>query len=62
MGATAPGMPYVPAKPKEIYIGKNCLQTYKDRLVKIAKTLHIPIYQMTFDEFSENFNLISKQL
>lgn len=62
MGANAPGMPYVPAKPKEIYIGKNCLQTYKDRLIKIARTLHIPIYQMLFDELSENFNLVFAQL
>ena len=56
VGAKAEGMPYISAVPKEIYIGMNCLNKYKKELKKIAKQLNIPIYQMQFDDLSENFN------
>lgn len=55
--ANAKGMPYMPATPKEIYIGMKCPPTYVDKLVKIANTLQIPIYKMKFNEFDEEFNL-----
>lgn len=61
-GANAPGMPFIPATPKEIHIGKNCLPTYKDTLLQIAQNLNIPIFQMKFDELKEDFNLISEQI
>jgi hypothetical protein len=61
-GAKAEGMPYTSAVPKEIYIGMNCMQTYTDKITKIANTLHIPVYKMIFDELSSEFNLISKRL
>ena len=61
-GASAKGMPYISAKPKEIYIGMNCKPVYIDRIIKIANTLCIPVYKMIFDELTPEFNLISKRL
>jgi hypothetical protein len=61
-GATAEGMPYVSAVPKEIYIGMNCMPTYTDRIIKIANALQIPVYKMIFDELRSDFNLIPKRL
>lgn len=61
-GATAEGMPYVSAVPKEIYIGMNCMTTYTDRIIKIANFLQIPVYKMIFDELRSDFNLIPKRL
>jgi hypothetical protein len=60
--ATAEGMPYVSAVPKEIYIGMNCMPTYTDRIIKIANALQIPVYKMIFDELRSDFNLIPKRL
>lgn len=61
-GATAEGMPYMPATPKEIFIGMNCLPTYTERIISIAKALKAPVYQMSFDELGSEFNLISKMV
>lgn len=62
IGATAPNAPYVSACPNAIYVGLNCLPTYKDRLIRIAEILHIPIYQMIFDELSSDYNLGSEKI
>ena len=62
MGANAKGMPYASAIPKEIYIGMNCLPSYKDRIIKIGSELQIPVYQMIFDEFNSDFNLLPKEI
>ncbi|HWQ74884.1 MAG TPA: DUF2971 domain-containing protein [Syntrophomonas sp.] len=62
IGATAKNAPYIPACPKEIYIGMKCLPMYKDRLIKIAQILQIPIHQMIFDELSSDYNLIPKMI
>lgn len=61
-GATEKGMPYVPAMPKEIFIGKNCLSTYADRLTKVAEELNIPVYKMIFDELGSEFNLLCEKV
>ncbi|MDD3654374.1 MAG: DUF2971 domain-containing protein [Desulfotomaculaceae bacterium] len=55
-GATAKGMPFLPASPKEIYIGMNCPQTYVDRLIRIAGESQIPAYRMVFNEYETDFN------
>lgn len=55
-------MPYVSAEPKEIYIGMNCVSSYTNRIIKIAKELEIPVYKMVFDEQSSEFNLIANRL
>jgi hypothetical protein len=56
-GATAEGMPFITAIPKEVYIGKNCSQAHVDKLINIAKELQIPAFKMTFDEYSTDYNL-----
>ena len=56
-GANAKGMPYINAIPKAIYIGMNCNEKNKERLVEIARTLSIPVYQMRLEELSEKFTL-----
>lgn len=56
-GATAKGMPFFPASPKEIYIGMNCSQTYVDKLIRIACELQIPAFRMVFNEYNNDFNL-----
>ena len=61
-GAIAPGAPYMPAKPKEIYIGKNCSTEHKKQLKDIAKELKIPIFQMCFNELSESYELSTQKL
>ena len=60
--ANAPGMPYILATPKEIYIGKNCTNTYVDRIIKIAKELQVPVYQMAFDDLNSEFNLVPRRI
>lgn len=60
--ANASGMPYISATPKEIYIGKNCTNTYVDRIIKIAKELQVPVYQMAFDDLNSEFNLVPRRV
>lgn len=62
VGATAEGMPYLSATPKEIFIGMNCVSTYEDKIIKIGQTLNIPVYKMIFDELSSDYDLIPKKL
>lgn len=52
-----PGMPFVDAKPKEIFIGINCRKENADRLHSIGETLGIPVHQMVFDEVTEGYHL-----
>lgn len=58
----AKGMPYVNANPKAIYIGKNCSENNRQKLIEIAKKLSTPIYQMNFDELSDDYSLTSELL
>lgn len=62
MGAQSKGMPYVDAVPKAIYIGMNCKEQNRNKLIAIAKSLSIPIYQMRLDELSEKYELEEKLL
>lgn len=57
MGATAEGMPFCHAAPEAIYIGMNCSEEHRRRLVSIAQNLAIPAYQMIFDEQAEHYEL-----
>ena len=56
-GANAKGMPYIDAVPKAIYIGMNCQEQNKNKLIEIARSLSIPVYQMRPDELSEKYSL-----
>ena len=60
--ATAKGMPFMDAKPMEIYIGMHCSDEYTNRLIQIGKSLHIPVYKMTLDHFSPDYKLMMKPL
>lgn len=61
-GANAKGMPFVSAEPKEIYVGMNCSSTYTEKITRLARKFEIPIYKMSFDELSPDFNLIFKEI
>lgn len=51
------GMPFIEAKPKEIYIGLNCAPFHAQRLIEIGHSWQIPVYQMCFEECSETYEL-----
>lgn len=53
----APGIPFIDAKPKEIFIGINCKKENAVRLHVIGDTLGIPVHQMAFDEVTEGYQL-----
>lgn len=61
-GAIAPGMPFIDAKPKEIYIGMHCDPNHVQRLKEIGNSWNVPVYQMVFDERSETYCLVAKKL
>lgn len=61
-GANAKEMPFFKAVPKEIYIGKDCSPIHIKKLVDMAYSLNIPIFQMSFDEYDINYNLIPKKI
>lgn len=56
-GSQAKGMPYIDAVPKAIYIGLHCKEVNRKKLVEIARSLSIPVYQMRFEELSEKYAL-----
>ena len=60
--ANAKGMPYIDAAPKAIYIGMNCTEDNRNKLINIAETLSIPIYQMRFNDLSESYTLRAELL
>jgi len=60
--SNAKGMPYIDATPKAIYIGINCCEENRKKLLSIARHLSIPIYQMKLDEYSRDYSLESKLL
>ena len=57
VGAQSKGMPYIDAVPKAIYIGMNCTERNRRKLIEIARSLSIPVYQMQLDELSEKYCL-----
>lgn len=60
-GAIAKGMPYIEAKPKEIFIGMNCAPFHAKRLSEISYSWNIPVYKMEFDDCSEIYALVAKE-
>ncbi|MBZ9609952.1 DUF2971 domain-containing protein [Clostridium estertheticum] len=58
VAARSLNMPYVDAVPTTIYIGAKCSELNKTRLIDISFKLDIPIYKMTFDEYSLDYKLI----
>lgn len=62
VGVTAEKIQYINASPKEIYIGKNCAEDNRIRLINIADSRQIPVYEMRFDDCSPSFELIPKRI
>lgn len=60
--SNAKGMPYIEAIPKEICIGKNCSESNKAQLIRIGRTLNIPVYQMGAEECSEKCELKAQRI
>lgn len=60
--SNAPGMPFVDAKPKAIYIGMNCADVHAKRLKEIAESWQIPVFRMYFDECIGTFELTAKEV
>lgn len=56
-GTTSIGMPYIKAKPHEIYVGEKCTSDHFDKLVEIGRRLNVPIYKMEFRETSTGYQL-----
>lgn len=56
-GAQSQGMPYIDAYPKAIYIGMNCKEQNRQRLIEIAIQQSVPIYEMKLNDISENYSL-----
>lgn len=56
-GATAPGIPFVDAKAKEIFVGLHCKEEHVKRLREIGGVLGIPVYKMAFNECSAGYQL-----
>lgn len=62
LSSQAKGIPYVEAKPKEIYIGMNCSPLHTKRLMEIADSWNIPIKKMSFDECSTEYKLVDNRI
>ena len=60
--SNAKGMPYIEAIPKEICIGKNCSESNKAQLIRIGRTLNIPVYQTGTEECSEKCELKAQRI
>lgn len=59
--AITPGMPFIDAKPKKIYIGMHCDPNHAKRLKEIGYSWGIPVYKMVFKECSETFCLTAEK-
>lgn len=53
-----PEMPFVGAKPKEIFIGLHCKEKNSARLRSIGMECGIPVHQMWFDAKAEGYRLL----
>ena len=60
--SNAAGLPFIDAKPKEIFIGMHCNPNHAMRLKEIGTSWKIPVYKMTFDECSEAYRLLINKL
>ena len=49
-------------KVEAIYIGYDCDDTYKKELIEIGKSIGCEVYKMNFDEYGEEFKLISEKI
>lgn len=57
IASTAKGMPFIDAKPKAIYIGRDCSDKNADCLFDIADEHEAKIYKMGFDDCVDSYEL-----
>lgn len=57
IASTANGMPFIDAKPKAIYIGRDCSDKNADCLFDIADEHEAKIYKMGFDDCVDSYEL-----
>lgn len=57
IASTANGMPFIDAKPKAIYIGRDCSDKNADCLFDIADEHEVKIYKMGFDDCVDSYEL-----
>lgn len=55
------GKTYMPANPKAIYIGANCAEDRRRKLIEIGHSLQVPVYQMFYEPLSPEFGFIPKK-
>lgn len=61
-GNTSIGMPFIRAKPYEIYVGEKCDSVHFENLVKISHELKVPIYKLEFKEINSGYQLVPKRI
>lgn len=59
---TAYNSSYIEAMPITIYIGKSCNEFNKEKLINIAKKLDVKVYQMDFNEYVNNYELVPHEI
>ena len=57
MASNSKGMPFIDAKPKAIYIGRDCSGRNANKLFDIADEHGAKIYKMRFDDLADNYEL-----
>lgn len=53
---------HMDAKPHSIFIGMNCPDEYRNRLINIGLILDLEVYVMEFDKDATEYKLISKRV
>lgn len=61
IASNAEGMPFIDAKPKAIYIGRDCSAKNADCLFDIADEHEAKIYKMDFNDYLNNYELVYKE-
>ncbi len=61
VASNADGMPFIDAKPKAIYIGRDCCDKNAHRLFDIADEHGAEIYKMVFEDCMDNYELKYKE-
>ncbi|MNW41858.1 hypothetical protein D3C74_190120 [compost metagenome] len=61
-GNTSIGMPFIKAKPFEIYVGEKCTPIHFDNLFKISHELKVPLYKLEFKEINSAYQLKPKRI
>lgn len=61
IASNAKGMPFIDAKPKAIFIGRDCSDKHAHCLFDIADEHEAKIYKMGFNEYLDNYQLVYKE-